>query len=113
MKVSKKTLAVRDAGRDIGAELIQAMREFKAGNIGKKYDVEINDVVKARLGTGLSQSEFAAALRISPEPCSSGSRAAERPRARPRPCCESWRFIPACCAISPDAIPVAIRRTPR
>jgi putative transcriptional regulator len=66
MKVSKKTLAVRDAGRDIGAELIQAMREFKAGNIGKKYDVEINDVVKARLGTGLSQSEFAAALRISP-----------------------------------------------
>ena len=66
MKARKKTLAVRDAGRDIGAELIQAMREFKAGNIGKKYDVEINDVVKARLGTGLSQSEFAAALRISP-----------------------------------------------
>lgn len=42
------------------------MREFKAGNIGRKYDVEVNDVVKARLGTGLSQSEFAAALRISP-----------------------------------------------
>lgn len=66
MKARKNILAVRDAGRDIGAELIQAMREFKAGNIGKKYDVEVNDVVKARLGTGLSQSEFAAALRISP-----------------------------------------------
>jgi putative transcriptional regulator len=66
MKARKNTLAVRDAGRDIGAELIQAMSEFKAGNIGRKYDVEINDVVKARLGTGLSQSEFAAALRISP-----------------------------------------------
>lgn len=65
MKARKNTLAVRDAGRDIGAELIQAMQEFKAGKIGKKYDVEINDVVKARLGTGLSQSEFAAALRIS------------------------------------------------
>ena len=66
MKARKNSIAVRDAGRDIGAELIQAMREFKAGNIGKKYDVEVNDVVKARLGTGLSQSEFAAALRISP-----------------------------------------------
>ena len=66
MKARKDSIAVRDAGRDIGAELIQAMREFKAGNIGKKYDVEVNDVVKARLGTGLSQSEFAAALRISP-----------------------------------------------
>ena len=66
MKARKHSLAVRDAGRDIGAELIQAMREFKAGTIGRKFDVEINDVVKARLGTGLSQSEFAAALRISP-----------------------------------------------
>lgn len=66
MKARKNSIAVRDAGRDIGAELIQAMREFKAGTIGRKFEVEINDVVKARLGTGLSQSEFAAALRISP-----------------------------------------------
>lgn len=66
MKLRKKSLSVLDAGRDIGEELIQAMRGIKAGKIGRKYDVSVNDVVKARLGTGLSQSEFAAALQISP-----------------------------------------------
>ena len=66
MKLNKKALAVRDPGRDIGAELLQAIREIKAGKIGRQYEVPINDVVKARLGTGLSQAEFAAALQISP-----------------------------------------------
>ncbi|KFN46210.1 hypothetical protein N790_02080 [Arenimonas malthae CC-JY-1] len=66
MKARKKSLSVRDAGRDIGEELVQALEELKAGKIGRKFEVSLNDVVKARLGTGLSQSEFAAALRISP-----------------------------------------------
>lgn len=66
MKARKKSLSVRDAGRDIGEELVQALEELKAGKIGRKFEVSVNDVVKARLGTGLSQSEFAAALRISP-----------------------------------------------
>lgn len=66
MKARKKSLSVRDAGRDIGEELVQALEELKAGRIGRKFEVSVNDVVKARLGTGLSQSEFAAALRISP-----------------------------------------------
>ena len=66
MKTRKNSLAVRDAGRDIGEELVQAMREIKAGKIGRQFEVSLNDVVKARLGTGLSQAEFAAALNISP-----------------------------------------------
>lgn len=66
MKARKKSLRVRDSERDIGAELLQAIREVKSGKIGARHEVTINDVVKARLGTGLSQSEFAAALRISP-----------------------------------------------
>lgn len=66
MTTGKKSLRVRDSGRDIGAELLQAIREVKSGKIGARHEVTINDVVKARLGTGLSQSEFAAALRISP-----------------------------------------------
>jgi len=65
MKTRKESLAVRDSGRDIGAELLQAIREIKAGKIGRQYEVTVNDVVKARLGTGLSQSEFATALNIS------------------------------------------------
>ncbi len=65
MKARKNALAVRDAGRNIGEELIQAMLELRAGKFGRKFEVSVNDVVKARLGTGLSQSEFAAALNIS------------------------------------------------
>lgn len=66
MKASKKSLAVRDSGRDIGAELLQAITELQAGKIGRRFEVTVNEVVKARLGTGLSQSAFAAALNISP-----------------------------------------------
>ena len=57
---------MRDAGRDVGNELLQAIREVKAGRIGARYRVEVNDVVRARLNTGLSQADFAAALQISP-----------------------------------------------
>ena len=66
MKANRRKLAVRDAGRNIGDELVQALRELKAGKVGRTFEVDVNDVVKARLGTGLSQSEFAAALQISP-----------------------------------------------
>jgi putative transcriptional regulator len=66
MKASKTSLAVRDSKRNIGEELIQAMRELNAGKIGRQFEVTVNDVVKARMGTGLSQAEFAAALQISP-----------------------------------------------
>jgi len=51
--------------RNIGEELLQAIREVKAGKYGDKYEVEANDIVKARLKSGLSQAQFAAALRIS------------------------------------------------
>jgi len=65
MKTTKKALAVRDSGRDIGAELLQAVREVKSGIVGGRRQVPVNEVVKTRLGTGLSQAEFAAALQIS------------------------------------------------
>mgnify|MGYP005608799543 FL=1 len=51
--------------RNIGEELLQAIREVKAGKYGAKYEVAANDIVKARLKSGLSQAQFAAALRIS------------------------------------------------
>lgn len=63
---SKKTIAARDANRDIGAELLHAIRDVKAGKYGAKYGVDANDVVQARLKSGLSQAQFAAALHISP-----------------------------------------------
>ena len=63
---SKKTVSARDAGRNIGDELLQAIRDVKGGKFGAKYQVEANDVVKARLKSGLSQAQFASALHISP-----------------------------------------------
>ena|SRR5690349_4035185 len=61
----EKELLARDAKRDIGQELLQAIRDVKAGRHGAKYRVQANDVVAARLKSGLSQAQFAAALRIS------------------------------------------------
>lgn len=61
----EKELLARDAKRDIGRELLQAIREVKAGKYGAKYEVTPNDVVTTRLKCGLSQSQFADALQIS------------------------------------------------
>jgi len=62
----KKAISARDADRDIGTELLEAIRDIKGGKLGAKYQVEANDVVKARLKSGLSQAQFAAVLHISP-----------------------------------------------
>lgn len=53
-------------GRNIGDELLQAIRDVKAGKHGARYQVELNDIVRTRLRSGLSQAQFAGALRISP-----------------------------------------------
>jgi putative transcriptional regulator len=62
----EKELLARDAKRDIGKELLQAVRDVKAGRHGAKYKVQPNFVASARLKSGLSQAQFAAALKISP-----------------------------------------------
>ena len=61
----EKELVTRDAKRNIGEELLQAIRNVKAGQHGARYKVEANEIVTARLKTGLSQAQFAAALKIS------------------------------------------------
>ena len=51
--------------RDLGAELLEAVREIKRGG-GRRYVVEIpRDVPTIRQRTGLSQSAFAALLGVS------------------------------------------------
>lgn len=50
-----------EAQRDIGADLLQAIREMKAGQ-GR---VVTSPVIEARRKTGLSQSQFAALLGVS------------------------------------------------
>lgn len=63
---TEKDIAARDAKRNTGEELLQAIKDVKAGKYGARYQVEANDIVKARMQCGLSQAQFAAALHISP-----------------------------------------------
>lgn len=91
-KMSEKDLMARDARRDIGAELLQSVRDLKAGRRGRKTTIEtLPDgsvrrrvelpggkvekdeiltgarwaLLSARSNSGLSQAEFAAALGVS------------------------------------------------
>lgn len=58
-------LRARDARRDLGAELLQSVREMKAGEAARVTEVEVPPVVTARHATGLSQAEFARLLGVS------------------------------------------------
>lgn len=63
--LSEKALAELEAERDIWQEVLDGIREIKAGG-GKRTKVEVrSDVVRVRLKSGLSQAQFAAALGVS------------------------------------------------
>lgn len=65
MPMTDKQLRVRDAKRDLGAELLQAVRDMKAGKGKVVAKIEVPPVVMARIKSGLSQSEFAGLLGVS------------------------------------------------
>lgn len=65
MTMTTKELKKRDAKRDLGAELLESVRQMKSGRIGKIHQVVILPVVSARMKSGLSQSEFAKLLGVS------------------------------------------------
>ncbi len=56
-----KELAAFEAKRDLASELLQSIREMKAGNT----HVVLSPATEARQNTGLSQSQFAALLGVS------------------------------------------------
>jgi putative transcriptional regulator len=59
--LSKAELAAYEATRDLAAELLQSVREMKAGHV----QVVSSPVIEARKRTGLSHSQFAALLGVS------------------------------------------------
>jgi putative transcriptional regulator len=92
MPKTEKQLLERDAGRDIGTELLQAVRDMRAGKWARKTTFEILrdgkvrrriersdgtiekeeilegprwEIMAARAQSGLSQAEFAQALGVS------------------------------------------------
>jgi len=64
MKLSDKELRKRDATRDIGAEILQAVRDIKAGR-GKRIAVSVPPAAAVRQKSGLSQADFARLLGVS------------------------------------------------
>lgn len=65
MPLDEKELLERDAKRNIGEELLQAVRDIKAGKVGRVSTVEVSPLASARQRIGLSQSEFARMIGVS------------------------------------------------
>ncbi|MCK9466439.1 MAG: helix-turn-helix domain-containing protein [Thiopseudomonas sp.] len=53
-------------GEELGNKLLAAVLEMKAGQAARVTEVEPNEVALARMKTGMTQSQFAEALDISP-----------------------------------------------
>ena len=52
----EKEVRVRDAKRDLGKELLQSVREMKAGRRGRVRKVKVSPIVAARTKAQLSQA---------------------------------------------------------
>ncbi len=61
MHTTEADLLTRDAHRDIGAELLESVREMKQGRKGKAH----SPVAQARYAARLSQRQFAQLLGVS------------------------------------------------
>jgi putative transcriptional regulator len=59
--MTDKELEAFEAGRDMGVEIVQSLREAKAG----KTRVVYSPVIAARQNSGLSQTDFARLLGVS------------------------------------------------
>ncbi|MDR5833337.1 helix-turn-helix domain-containing protein [Caballeronia sp. LZ034LL] len=65
MPLTKKELAAKEAKRNLGGELLQAVREMKQGRAARVTHVEPSTASVARDKSGLSQSEFAKLIGVS------------------------------------------------
>lgn len=59
--LTRSELVAHEAERDLAADLLQSIREMKAGQVR----VVSSPVIEARKKTGLSQSQFAALIGVS------------------------------------------------
>jgi len=64
-KMTEKQLAKWEKSRNIGREIVDGIRDIKAGRVGRRYTIESFSIVRAREKSGLSQSRFAALLGVS------------------------------------------------
>lgn len=60
-KLSSRELKAFEATRDIGAEILQSIKDMKSG----KGEIVLSPAIEARQATGLSQVQFANLLGVS------------------------------------------------
>ena len=64
-KMTEKQLAKWEKSRNIGQEILQDIRDIKAGRVGRRYTTGSFPIVRARERSGLSQAQFAVLLGVS------------------------------------------------
>jgi len=65
-KMSERELQRRDAKRNLGEELLRAVRDMKAGKASRVHRISVSAITEARTRSGLSQQRFAEVLGVSP-----------------------------------------------
>ena len=83
--LTEAELEAYEAKRDLAAELLQSIREMKAG----KTEVVLSLAVEARQRTGLSQSQFAALLGVSVRTLQGWEQGRKQPSGAARTLCSS------------------------
>lgn len=64
-QMTEEELIKRDSQRNIGEEVLQAIRDLKAGRTGRVFHVAVSEATEARSKLGMSQPEFAEMLGVS------------------------------------------------
>ncbi len=64
-KMTEKQIGKWEKTRNVGQEILQGIRDLKAGRSGRRFTVDSYGIVRAREKSGLTQSEFAKLLGVS------------------------------------------------
>ena len=64
-KMTEKQIAKWEKSRNIGQEILEGIRDLKAGRMGRRFTVDSYAIVRAREKSGLTQAEFAKLLGVS------------------------------------------------